>query len=50
MWLHVARGEVRVNGEALSAGDAVVTHDEDGLHIEGADASDPVEILVFDLC
>lgn len=49
VWLHVARGTVRVNGETLAAGDAVATGDEDALHIEGADPDDPAEILLFDL-
>lgn len=49
VWLHVARGKVRVNGEALAAGDAVATNDEDALHIEGADSTEPAEIIVFDL-
>lgn len=49
LWLHVARGELRVNGEALSAGDAVATNDEGALRIEGAGAADPAEILLFDL-
>jgi len=49
VWLHVARGQVRVNGELLAAGDAVATHDEDTLHIEGAGPAGPAEVLVFDL-
>lgn len=44
-YVHVARGTVRVNGEALSAGDALKT-DAPAVEIEqGRDA----EVLVFDL-
>jgi redox-sensitive bicupin YhaK (pirin superfamily) len=49
LWLHVARGEVRVNGKALAAGDAVATNDEEALRIEGAGTDDAAEILLFDL-
>jgi len=45
-WVHVARGEVRVNGTALSAGDAVALSEEHTVRIEGIDAG---EVLVFDL-
>ena len=44
-WLHVARGEVSVNGEALAAGDALKT---DAATIEIAKGSG-AELLVFDL-
>lgn len=46
VWLHVARGEVTVNGRTLGAGDAVSTDDETTLHIEGVQDA---EVLLFDL-
>lgn len=46
LWLHVARGEVSVNGERLKAGDAAATSDAPALQItDGVDA----EVLLFDL-
>jgi redox-sensitive bicupin YhaK (pirin superfamily) len=45
-WVHVARGNARVNGQALKAGDAVAVSDEATLTIEGVDHG---EVLVFDL-
>ena len=45
-WLQVARGALRLNGEALAAGDGVAIEDETSLvlnHGEGA------EILLFDM-
>ena len=50
-WLHVIRGEVSVNGEALAAGDAVAIEQEQTLEI-AADVSQGTqksEILLFDL-
>ena len=45
-YVHLARGDLRVNGIALSAGDAVTLEDEEVLLLsEGRDA----EVLVFDL-
>ena len=45
-WLHVARGQLRVNGQALTAGDALQVSDEASLELSGvADA----EVLLFDL-
>lgn len=45
-YVHVARGEVVVNGQALGAGDAVKLEGETALHIaHGRQA----EVLVFDL-
>jgi len=45
-WVHVARGEVTVNGRALQAGDAAALEDEPHLEIgQGRQA----EVLVFDL-
>ncbi|HET9625672.1 MAG TPA: pirin family protein [Kofleriaceae bacterium] len=45
-WVHVVRGQAKVNGTALAAGDAVALSDERTVRIEGIDAS---ELLVFDL-
>jgi redox-sensitive bicupin YhaK (pirin superfamily) len=45
-WIHVARGQARVNGEALRAGDAVSTSDAGTLTLEGVGHA---ELLVFDL-
>ena len=44
-WLQVARGEVEVGGEKLTAGDGAAISDEKQLRITGKDA----EILLFDL-
>jgi redox-sensitive bicupin YhaK (pirin superfamily) len=45
-WVHVARGKLRVNGQALGEGDAVAISDESQVRIEGVDDA---EVLVFDL-
>lgn len=45
-WVQVAKGAVTVNGQSLSAGDAVAAEDEAGLDIAGDQDG---EILVFDL-
>jgi redox-sensitive bicupin YhaK (pirin superfamily) len=45
-WLHVARGQVDVNGEQLSAGDAAAFEQPATISITGLEAS---EILLFDL-
>jgi len=45
-WLHVARGQVRVNGQALEAGDALQVSDEASLQISGVSSG---EVLLFDL-
>jgi quercetin 2,3-dioxygenase len=45
-WVHVVRGSARVNGTALTAGDAVALSEERTVRIEGIDAG---EVLVFDL-
>jgi len=45
-WVHVARGTAKVNGQTVSAGDAVALSGELLVRIEGLDAS---ELLVFDL-
>lgn len=45
-WIHVVRGQVRINGTELSTGDGVQLSGEPRVHIEGLDAS---EVIVFDL-
>ena len=46
VWLHVAKGRVRINGTELGAGDAASFEDERTVRIEGvADG----EVLAFDL-
>ncbi len=45
-WVHVARGSVRVNGQALGAGDGAALSDEAVLRVEGVEAG---EVLLFDL-
>jgi redox-sensitive bicupin YhaK (pirin superfamily) len=45
-WLHVAEGEVQVNGQALGAGDALAVEDETALTLS---AVKPSQVLLFDL-
>ncbi|OWT66285.1 pirin family protein [Candidimonas nitroreducens] len=45
-WLHVARGDIRVNGQDLHAGDALAVSGEAELRLERADDA---EVLLFDL-
>ncbi len=45
-WLHVATGEVVVNGTRLAAGDAVATSRPGALHVTGRQTAD---VLLFDL-
>ena len=45
-WVHVAEGEVELNGVKLSGGDAAGVSGEDSLNITGAK---PSQVLVFDL-
>lgn len=45
-WVHVARGQVRVHGHDLGAGDGAALSSEGAVELEGLDAS---EVLVFDL-
>jgi redox-sensitive bicupin YhaK (pirin superfamily) len=45
-YVHVARGSVRVNGQALGAGDALRLVDESAVRVDGGHAA---EVLVFDL-
>ena len=46
VYLHVARGQVVVNGETMAAGDGAKLVDETSLRVE---ASEAAEVLVFDL-
>ncbi len=45
-WVHVARGQARVNGQVLSAGDGAALSDEPNVRVEGVNSG---EVLVFDL-
>lgn len=45
-WIHVARGKVRVNGQAVGEGDGVALTAESTVRVEGVDDG---EVLVFDL-
>ncbi len=45
-WVQVARGEVRVNGHDLGAGDGAALSEESALRLEG---KNDAEVLVFDL-
>ena len=45
-WVHVARGQITVNGQALQAGDALAARDEEVLTFG---AGEGAEVLVFDL-
>jgi redox-sensitive bicupin YhaK (pirin superfamily) len=45
-WVHVARGQLRVNGRELRAGDAAALTDEPHVRVEGTAQG---EVLVFDL-
>ena len=45
-WVHVAEGEVSINGTKLSGGDAVGVNDENSLEISANKAS---QVLLFDL-
>ena len=46
-WLHVARGDLRLNGLELSGGDGAAVEEEPALAIESSD--DGTEVLWFDL-
>jgi redox-sensitive bicupin YhaK (pirin superfamily) len=46
VYVHVARGDVHVNGQALGAGDAAMLVDEPRVTLDGARAA---EVLLFDL-
>jgi quercetin 2,3-dioxygenase len=45
-WVHVAEGEVSVNGQTLRAGDAAAVSDEKRLELKG---NKPSQVLLFDL-
>jgi hypothetical protein len=45
-WVHVADGEVSVNGKKLSGGDAAAIAGEDAI---GLSAAKPAQVLLFDL-
>jgi redox-sensitive bicupin YhaK (pirin superfamily) len=45
-WVHVARGEVKVNGELVKDGDGVALSGEPAVSVEGTTSG---EVLVFDL-
>ena len=45
-WLHVAEGEVTVNGEKLSGGDAIAIDEQGTVELT---ATKPAQVLLFDL-
>jgi redox-sensitive bicupin YhaK (pirin superfamily) len=45
-WVHVAEGEVSLNGKPLKGGDAVAVNDEGELELS---AEKPAQVLLFDL-
>ena len=45
-WIHIAEGEVSLNGEPLHAGDAAAVSDEPELELR---AAQPSQVLLFDL-
>ncbi|MGO8839412.1 MAG: pirin family protein [Limisphaerales bacterium] len=45
-WVHVAGGEVKLNGQFLNAGDAAAVSEETGLQLT---ADKPAQVLLFDL-
>jgi redox-sensitive bicupin YhaK (pirin superfamily) len=45
-WLQVAKGEVKVDGETLKAGDAAAITDQDKIAVR---SKEPSEVLLFDL-
>jgi redox-sensitive bicupin YhaK (pirin superfamily) len=45
-WLHVAEGEVTLNGQTLSGGDAAAVSNESALDLRSAK---PSQVLLFDL-
>jgi len=45
-WLHVAEGELEVNGQKLESGDAIATSGETRLNLK---ANKPSQVLLFDL-
>lgn len=45
-WVHVAEGEVKLNGHSLKAGDAAAFSDESSVKLSG---TKPSQVLLFDL-
>jgi quercetin 2,3-dioxygenase len=45
-WMHVAEGEVTLNGQTLGSGDAAAVSDETSLQVAGVK---PSQVLLFDL-
>ncbi len=45
-WVHVAEGEVKLNGQVLNAGDAAAVSEEERLKLT---ADKPAQVLLFDL-
>jgi redox-sensitive bicupin YhaK (pirin superfamily) len=45
-WVHIAEGEVVLNGKALAAGDAAAVNEESALQLK---ANKPSQVLLFDL-
>jgi hypothetical protein len=45
-WVHVAEGEVSLNGQKLTGGDAVAVSGESSLELRGSKAA---QVLLFDL-
>ena len=45
-WIHVAEGEVKMNGKTLSGGDAVAVSEKANLKLA---AAKPSQVLLFDL-
>jgi hypothetical protein len=45
-WVHVAEGDVSLNGHALTAGDGAAVSDEAAIELK---ATKPAQVLVFDL-
>jgi hypothetical protein len=45
-WLHVAKGEVKLSGATLKAGDAAAITDQDKIAVRSKTAA---EVLLFDL-
>jgi len=46
VWLHVAEGEITLNGKTLSGGDAAIVENESKLSVS---AGKPSQVLLFDL-
>jgi quercetin 2,3-dioxygenase len=48
-WVHLARGQARVAGQELGAGDAVAVSGEGSIEVQGLGTGEDAEVLVFDL-